>query len=99
MALHAPKRPADRAQCFRGEAHLSIREGGLYPLVRMLQRPHGAATVLFDLTGDARAANQVLRNSLPVVMKNYIKRSTAAGEAGMKLYEHALEAATTQSSE
>src|SRR5882762_3970246 len=56
---------------------------------------HGAATVLFDLTGDARAANQVLRNSLPVVMKNYIKRSTAAGEAGMKLYEHALEAATT----
>jgi integrase len=52
---------------------------------------HGAATLLFDLTGDARAANQVLGNSLEVVMKTYIKPSTAAGEAGLKL----LEAATT----
>jgi integrase len=59
---------------------------------------HGAATVLFDLTGDARAANQVLRNSLPVVMKNYIKPSTAAGEAGLKLYEQALGEATVESS-
>ncbi len=48
---------------------------------------HGAATVLFELTGDARAANQVLGNSLPVVIKSYIKPSTAAGEAGLKLLE------------
>ncbi len=56
---------------------------------------HGAATVLFELTGDARAANQVLGNSPPVVIKGYIKPSTAAGEAGLKLYEQALEEATT----
>jgi hypothetical protein len=43
--------------------------------------------VLFELTGDARAANQALGNSLPVVMKSYIKPSTAAGEAGLKLLE------------
>jgi integrase len=51
---------------------------------------HGAATVLFELTGDARAANQVLGNSLPVVMKTYVKPSTEAGEAGLKALERAL---------
>ena len=48
---------------------------------------HGAATVLFQLTGDARAANQVLGNSLAVVMENYIEPSTEAGAAGMKRLE------------
>jgi integrase len=51
---------------------------------------HGAATVLFELTGDARAANQVLGNSLPVVMKTYVKPSTEAGEAGLKALEKAM---------
>jgi integrase len=52
---------------------------------------HGGATALFDLTGDARAANQTLGNSLPVVMASYIKPSSAAGSAGLKLFEAALQ--------
>jgi integrase len=51
---------------------------------------HGGATSLFNLTGDARAANQTLGNSLEVVMETYIKPSTAAGAAGQKLYEAAI---------
>ena len=51
---------------------------------------HGGATSLFNLTGDARAANQTLGNSLEVVMETYIKPSSAAGAAGLKLYEAAI---------
>jgi integrase len=51
---------------------------------------HGAATTLFNLTGDARAAYQVLGNSLAVVQKEYIKPSVAQGQAGQKLYAKQL---------
>jgi integrase len=50
---------------------------------------HGVATELFSLTGDARAANQVLGNGLPMVMKTYIKPRTQDGVAGQRLLEAA----------
>jgi integrase len=43
---------------------------------------HGAATTLYNLTGDVRAAYQVLGNSLAVVRKEYIKPSVEQGQAG-----------------
>jgi len=55
---------------------------------------HGAATELYNSTGDVRAANQVLGNSLQVVMANYIKPDAAQGRAGLKLREAALNTAT-----
>jgi integrase len=51
---------------------------------------HGAATALYNLTGDVRAAYQVLRNSLEVVSKTYIKPDAEAGKLGMAKYEAAL---------
>jgi integrase len=51
---------------------------------------HGAATTLFNLTGDARAAYQVLGNSLAVVQKEYIKPSVEQGRAGQSEYEKTL---------
>lgn len=51
---------------------------------------HGAATTLFNLTGDARAAYQVLGNSLAVVQKEYIKPSVEQGKAGQLEYGKAL---------
>ena len=48
---------------------------------------HGAATDLFDQDGDVRAAYQVLRNSLEVVMKTYVKPKTEQGTAGLKKRE------------
>jgi integrase len=51
---------------------------------------HGAATTLFNLTGDARAAYQVLGNSLAVVQKEYIKPSVEQGKAGQSQYEKTL---------
>ena len=54
---------------------------------------HGAATSLYNLTGDIRAAYQNLGNSLEVVMSTYVKPEVAAGKAGMKKYEAALKKA------
>ena len=51
---------------------------------------HGAATTLYNLTGDVRAAYQVLGNSLAVVQKEYIKPSVEQGQAGQLLVEKAL---------
>jgi integrase len=51
---------------------------------------HGAATSLYNLTGDIRAAYQNLGNSLEVVMSTYVKPDVAAGVAGMGKYEAAL---------
>lgn len=51
---------------------------------------HGAATTLYNLTGDARAAYQVLGNSLAVVQKEYIKPSVEEGRAGQTQYEKTL---------
>jgi integrase len=51
---------------------------------------HGAATTLYNLTGDIRAAYQNLGNSLEVVMATYVKPDVSAGKAGMKKYEAAL---------
>lgn len=51
---------------------------------------HGAATTLYNLTGDVRAAYQVLRNSLAVVSKEYIKPSVEQGQAGQLMYEQTL---------
>jgi len=39
----------------------------------------GAATTLYNLTDDVRAAYQVLRNNLAVVQKKYIKPSVEQG--------------------
>ena len=44
---------------------------------------HGAATRLLNLTGDVRAAYQVLRNSLAVVIKTYVEPDKAAGKVGL----------------
>lgn len=55
---------------------------------------HGAATTLYNLTGDVRAAYQVLGNSLAVVQKEYIKPSVEQGQAGQLLYAKALKKAT-----
>lgn len=57
---------------------------------------HGAATALYNLTGDIRAAYQILGNSLEVVMSTYVKPDASAGEAGMTKYEEALKAAGTK---
>jgi integrase len=51
---------------------------------------HGAATSLYNLTGDIRAAYQILGNSLEVVMSTYVKPDRCAGTAGMSKYEDAL---------
>lgn len=58
-----------------------IRWAGLYAARR------ACATNLVALTGDVRSAHQVLGNSLQVAMAKYIKPSTAAGLAGLKLLE------------
>jgi integrase len=58
---------------------------------------HGAATALYNLTGDIRAAYQNLGNSLEVVMSTYVKPDVSAGEAGMTKYEEALRAAEAKS--
>lgn len=44
---------------------------------------HGAATRLYNLTGDVRAAYQVLGNSLAVVIKTYVEPDTEAGKGGL----------------
>jgi integrase len=54
---------------------------------------HGAATSLYNLTGDIRAAYQNLGNSLEVVMSTYVKPDVSAGKAGMSKYEDALKSA------
>jgi integrase len=51
---------------------------------------HGAATTLYNLTGDVRAAYQVLGNSLAVVQKEYIKPSVEQGQAGQLQYAQVL---------
>jgi integrase len=51
---------------------------------------HGAATTLYNLTGDVRAAYQVLGNSLAVVQKEYIKPSVEQGKAGQLQYAQTL---------
>jgi integrase len=51
---------------------------------------HGAATTLYNLTGDVRAAYQVLGNSLAVVQKEYIKPSVEQGQAGQLQYAQIL---------
>jgi integrase len=51
---------------------------------------HGAATALYNQTGDVRAAYQVLRNSLAVVQKEYIKPSVEQGRMGQALYAKTL---------
>jgi integrase len=59
---------------------------------------HGAATSLYNLTGDIRAAYQILGNSLEVVMSTYVKPDQSAGEAGMGKYEAALKMVKKQPS-
>jgi integrase len=59
---------------------------------------HGAATSLYNLTGDIRAAYQILGNSLEVVMNTYVKPDQSAGEAGMDKYEAALKMVKKQPS-
>jgi integrase len=59
---------------------------------------HGAATSLYNLTGDIRAAYQILGNSLEVVMGTYVKPDQSAGEAGMGKYEAALKKVRKQPS-
>ncbi|PYX30449.1 MAG: hypothetical protein DMG80_11975 [Acidobacteria bacterium] len=49
------------------------------------------ATNLVALTGNINSAHQVLGNSLQVSMAKYIKPSTAAGHAGLKLLEAAMQ--------
>lgn len=51
---------------------------------------HGAATTLYNLTGDIRAAYQILGNSLQTVMSTYVKPDKEAGEKGMGKYAAAL---------
>ncbi|MHB8218659.1 MAG: tyrosine-type recombinase/integrase [Candidatus Sulfotelmatobacter sp.] len=58
---------------------------------------HGAATTLYNQTGDIRAAYQILGNSLAVVQSTYVKPDVSAGEAGMTKYEEVLEAAKQKS--
>lgn len=54
---------------------------------------HGAATTLYNETGDIRAAYQILGNSLQVVMSTYVGTDVSAGEAGMGKYAEILKAA------
>jgi integrase len=51
---------------------------------------HGTATTLYNLTGDVRAAYQVLGNSLAVVQERYIKPSVEQGQAGQLQYAQIL---------
>jgi len=51
---------------------------------------HGAATTLYNLTGDARAAYQRLGNTLEVVEKTYIRPDVEQGNMGGAKYEQAL---------
>jgi integrase len=56
---------------------------------------HGAATSLYNLTGDVRAAYQVLGNSQQVVQQTYVKPDESVGEVGLKKYEQTLQAVKT----
>jgi integrase len=60
---------------------------------------HGAATTLYNQTGDIRASYQILGNSLEVVMSTYVKPDVSAGQAGMSKYEEVLKAATNKASD
>ena len=53
---------------------------------------HGAATSLYNLTGDVRAAYQILGNSLQVVQQTYVKPDESVGEVGLRKYEETLQA-------
>jgi integrase len=73
-------------------ANLHIRPSALKVCKRFVgcyAGRHGVATELFSLTGDPRAANQVLGNGLPMVMKTYIKPRTQDGAAGQRMLEAA----------
>jgi integrase len=54
---------------------------------------HGAATELYNQTGDMRAAYQILGNSFEVVSKHYAKPDEAQGKAGLVMYAESLKAA------
>jgi len=60
---------------------------------------HGAATSLYNLTGDVRAAYQNLGNSLQVVQQTYVKPDESVGASGMVKYEEALLKASKQTDE
>jgi integrase len=51
---------------------------------------HGAATTLYNLTGDMRAAYQVAGNSFEVLVKNYVEADDEQGKLGLAKYEQAL---------
>jgi|ERR1022692_1457398 integrase len=51
---------------------------------------HGAATALYNLTGDMRAAYQVAGNSFEVVSRHYTKPDEAQGKEGLAKYEERL---------
>jgi integrase len=51
---------------------------------------HGAATRLYNLTGDMRAAFQALGNSFEVVSKTYVEPDTEAGAMGLRMVSDAL---------
>ena len=53
---------------------------------------HGAATALYNLTGDMRAAYQVLGNSFEIVSKTYVEADVEQGAAGLSKYEATLKA-------
>lgn len=57
---------------------------------------HGAATTIYNLTGDMRATYQTLRNSLEVASKNYTKPDTQQGNAGRAMYAEVLAAETAK---
>ena len=58
--------------------------------VEMNSGEHGAATTLYNQEGDARAAYQVLGNSLEVVMKTYVRPDVEQGRTGQAKYEQTL---------
>jgi integrase len=51
---------------------------------------HGAATSLYNLTGDVRAAYQNLGNSFEVAFKNYVRPDVEQGRKGQAKYAKAL---------
>lgn len=57
---------------------------------------HGAATTLYNLTGDMRAAFQVLGNSFEVVSKTYVESDASQGKIGLAMVEERLKAVTKE---
>jgi integrase len=83
-------KPADLRELVRRKIVPTLEESGI-PWKGLYAARRGAGTVLTQLTGNAIAAQQILRHkNLAVTTGFYVKRMPEEGFAGMKLLEAAV---------